>query len=196
VTIKTTAEVPSALRSKIIERWRSINKSKAGLDFDLGCLGKDLRARFGGDASGDYQSRKWLCLNLDIGVSTSRKILTAAKASEKFSRAEWEILGGWDVVQFVMHLPAAAHRRLLERAKAFHNLHRRPISYHRAREIAFDLGYRSKVRGRPLRSETEEKLATLRVWIDKLYIEFNNLPDLPERVQTALRGSRVCDPID
>lgn len=188
--------VPSALRTKIIERWRAINKTRADVDYDLGVLGQEIRARYGNSASDEFAARKWLRDNLDIGTMTARKILTAAKASEKFSKAEWVILGGWDVVQFVMHLPGAAHQKVLKRAKEFHNRHRRPITYHRARTIAFELGYRSRVLGRPLRSETEEKLSTLRVWVDKLYAEFGNLPDLPEKVQAAMKGSRFCDPLD
>ena len=188
--------VPSALRTKVIARWREINKTRAGLDFDLGALGADVRAKHVTGASGDYQTRSWFVKNLEVGVSTARKFLTAAQAASKFNRAQWEILGGWQTVQFVMHLPPAAHKKVLARAETFFNRHRRPMSYGQTRDVAFELGYRSRVRGRPLRSETEEKLNTLRSWLDTLYSKFGNLTDMTEEVQTAMRGTRLRDTND
>jgi len=182
--------VPPALRTKVISRWREINKSRAGLDFDLGKLGADVRAKHVAGASGDYQTRSWFVKNLEIGISTARKLITAGQAAKKFTRADWEILGSWQTVQFVMHLPPTGHKKVLARAQEFFNRHRRPISYAQTRTIAFDLGLRSRVHGRPLRSETEEKLNTLRSWLDDLYGKFDNLPDMTTEVQTAMRGTR------
>lgn len=187
--------VPDDLRRQVISRWREINKDRAGIDYKFGVLGRDVRAQHIAGSSGEFQTRSWFVKNLEVGISTARKLVVAGQAVTKFSKQEWEILGGWQTVQFVMHLAPAAHKKILSRAQEFFNRYRRPMSYSQVRSVAFDLGFRSRIRGRPLRSETEEKLNTLRTWVDHIYRKYANLPDMPEAVQAALRGSRVCDPI-
>ena len=186
--------VPAALRRQVVSEWRQANKTKAKMDFKLGCTAAKVRAYHGTDPSGDYQSRRWFMENLNVGITAARRLVEAAKASETFTEEDWEILGGWEVVQFIMHLPSRAAPKMLREAREYFTETGRAFSYHTAHKRALELDYRSTRKGRPMRSETEEKVNRLRVWLDRLYADFTNLPEMPDEVKDAMNGSRTCGP--
>lgn len=191
------------------QKWEDIKARKAALDFEEAVLFAEIRAEFPVTSSGTVQCCEWIVENFGVSVVFAKKALRAAKMSKSVSPKKWEILGGFRTVQWVQGLQPPVRRKTMKACEV--EFKRRKVkereavsngdavhvptptlSYDTVRRIAFQNGAKpGSLRGRPTRTQAEDKLDTLREYILKLHDIFD-LPPLPKNVKDAM-GTRLAE---
>jgi len=180
--------------AKFIKRFGELRDQSAKLDYELAGLAQEIRQEFPTGASGDSQTRLWMCNYLGIYGQTAAMMIRAARAFTLFpTEEEWSKLGGWSSLGFLLGFKAADRRKIAKHALAIAEERGRYVGYSTVRNLAHALGcQQNRVTGRPNRTQVEENLGILRAFLNEAIQEgYFADGDIPDAVTTALKPTRL-----
>lgn len=131
-----------------------------------------------GDA-GDLQFGLWMKKHLK-GARNVPLMLQKAHAYEVFASKQWVRFGGWQGVSFLLALSRA------DRSKVIGVLGADTHHYSTIRKRALQVGVVAARKARDTRSQSEQRVHTLRMFLVKLYKKRNDLPPIPNDVKQAM----------
>jgi hypothetical protein len=191
----TTSEISAGVAAKFVRRFNKLRDQRSTVDYELAGLSHEIRQEFPKGATGDLQTRLWMCHHLDVYGGTANMLVRSARAFVLFPTIdEWRLLGGWRSVGFMLGFKAADRRKIAKHSLSLAAERERPIGYATVRNISAVLGCQ-QIRGgsgRPNRLKIEEDLGILRAFVESM-VEEDRLviEDLTDGVLDALKNTKL-----
>lgn len=187
-------EIDGRKARRFIRRWRELSRLQTKVDFETAGLAHEVRQEFPGGAGGDMQFRTWCVTHMEVWGNTAAMLCRAARAFVLFpDEQHWYDLGGWQSMGFLLTFGKRDRRRIYKAALELVEERERPVGYTTVRNVAFTLGCRqNRTTGRPNRLLVEENLGTLRSYIEELHRDYDDMPELPDDVQEAMKPTRLA----
>ena len=190
-------EIPKRRTQSFVKRFNELRDQRSRVDYELAGLSQEVRQEFPKGASGDHQTRLWMCHHLEVYGQTALMLVRAAKAYTLFPKEEeWLNVGGWQSIGFLLGFKAGDRRKIARHAMALAADRERPVGYSTVRNIAATLGCQ-QIRGhggRPNRLKVEEDLGILRTFVEGLIEdECLSIEDLSDGVLDALKNTKLAN---
>lgn len=190
-----TDEIHHQTAARFVRRFHELRDQRSKVDYELAGLSQEIRQEFPKGASGDFQTRLWMCHHLEVYGQTALMLVRASKAYTLFpTEDEWVKLGGWQSIGFLLGFKAGDRRKIARNALNVANDRGRPLGYSSVRNIAATLGCQ-QIRshgGRPNRLKVEEDLGILRSFVEQLVEEERlGISDLSDGVLDALKNTKL-----
>jgi len=177
-------------------QWQKLRDSRAKVDFETAGLAYEIRQLFPKGASGDIQFSTWVQQHLKVWAPTAAMLTRAAKAFVLFPDGDdWVNFGGWQSMGFLLSFSAKDRRKIAKSVRQIVEARDYTVGYTTVRNTAYALGCRQKRGGpgRPNRLEVEEKLGTLREFVEQLIEDGAVTRDgLAEAVSAALAPTKLA----
>lgn len=109
-------------QSKMLEflkQWKSIERRRKDLDYEMSQWAATVRAEFGGGKAGDKQFREWLSIELGIPSERQGELLDRASAFAIVpDQQKWDALGRYEQIRHLVPLDKSERVAIIGAATA------------------------------------------------------------------------------
>lgn len=177
----------------LLSKIATYEKTRNTVDYEMAASLHELRALLKTDR--DFLTT--VAHYFEIHGKTLNMWLRTAKFYNKFSKKDWQTLGGREGIQKMAYLTGPQRKRVIAEARLRCAGRKRPLTAATIQNIITGMGYRTKTpgQGRSRQTEVERKLMICQNWINVLYEQYD-LPKKPSDVAAACKRSRLAKTIE
>jgi len=178
----------------LLKKIATYEKTRNTVDYEMAASLHELRAILKTDM--DFLTT--VAHYFEIHGKTLNMWLRTAKFYKKFSKRDWQQLGGREGVQKMAYLTTPQRKRVITEARLRASTRKRPLSAATIQNIITGYGYRTKTpgQGRSRQTVVERRLMLTQNWLNILYSQYTNLPKRPTDVMAACKRSKLAKTID